>query len=70
MLGLLVSAYMLHLVAFELQRHLGRVDMRSVSGANQLLDRMLPRNVVTALREKVHEARDKVRLGGRRTGSR
>lgn len=70
MLGLLVSVYMLHLVALELRSHLGRVDMRSVSGANQLLDRLLPRSVVTALREKVHEARETVRLAGRRRGPR
>jgi hypothetical protein len=58
--GLLDDVYMLHLAALELEEHLGRIDMRSVAGGAHLLEQVLPRDVVAALRAKVHEARETV----------
>jgi hypothetical protein len=59
LLGLLDDVYVLHLAALELEKHLGRVDMRSVAGGAHLLEQVLPREIITALKAKVHKARDR-----------
>lgn len=60
LLGLLDDVYVIHLAALELQEHLGRVDMRSVAGGAELLGRILPRDVIGQLREKIALARERV----------
>jgi hypothetical protein len=50
LLGLLDDVYLIHLAAIELEQHLGRVDMRSVTGGAQLLESALPPMVTQALR--------------------
>ena len=60
LLGLIDDVYLLHLAALELKGHLRRVDLNSVAGGALLLEQLLPRSAVGALRAKIHEAREAV----------
>lgn len=55
-LGLLDDAYLLHRAAQELRDHLEGVELRSVDGGTQLLQDVLPPDVVRQLDAKVEDA--------------
>ena len=56
MLGMLDDLYLLHRAALEIASHLGRVDMRSIAGGAQLLESLLPAEVVEELERKIKMA--------------
>jgi len=56
MLGILDDVFLLHTAALEISEHLGLVDIRSIAGGAQLLESLLPDDVVEELQRKARMA--------------